>query len=177
MHNSTDRVPGALSLSRTVLRALVFLNIVYGLGILALLIASFVAPELAFEGLGVKDAPDRHVLVRGMRLIMGIGIAGAGIAHFILTRLGDIVATVGTGNPFVVDNADRLQRIAWAVLALEVLHLLVGWIARGSASASQPLDINWSFSFTPWIAVLLLFVLARVFDQGARMRADLEGTV
>lgn len=26
-------------------------------------------------------------------------------------------------------------------------------------------------------AVLLLFVLARVFDQGARMREDLEGTI
>ena len=41
----------------------------------------------------------------------------------------------------------------------------------------QQLDINWSFSFTPWLAVLLLFVLAQVFDRGARMRADLEGTV
>jgi len=33
------------------------------------------------------------------------------------------------------------------------------------------------FSFAPWLAVLLLFVLARVFAEGARMRADLEGTV
>ena len=34
-----------------------------------------------------------------------------------------------------------------------------------------------SLVFAPWLAVLLLFVLARVFDQGARMRADLDGTV
>lgn len=40
-----------------------------------------------------------------------------------------------------------------------------------------PIDIDWTFSFTPWIAVLLLFVLARVFAHGARMREDLEGTV
>ena len=33
------------------------------------------------------------------------------------------------------------------------------------------------FSFAPWLAVLLLFVLSGVFAQGARMRADLEGTV
>ena len=58
-----------------------------------------------------------------------------------------------------------------------LLHLLVGAIAAGSASSPQPLDIDRSFSVTPWIAVLLLFVLARVFDHGARMRADLEGTV
>jgi hypothetical protein len=37
--------------------------------------------------------------------------------------------------------------------------------------------MNWTFSVTRWIAVLLLFVLARVFEQGARMREDLEGTV
>jgi hypothetical protein len=30
---------------------------------------------------------------------------------------------------------------------------------------------------TGWLAVLLLFVLARVFDYGTRMRDDLEGTV
>ena len=42
---------------------------------------------------------------------------------------------------------------------------------------SQPLDLDWSFSVTGWLAVLLLFVLARVFDHGTRMRDDLEGTV
>ena len=36
---------------------------------------------------------------------------------------------------------------------------------------------DWSFSLTPWLAVVLLFVLARVFDEGTRMRDDLEGTV
>jgi hypothetical protein len=177
MDISTGRMPGALSLSRKVLRALVFLNIAYGAGILAMLVASFVAPDLLFEALGVKAAPDRHVLVRGMRLIMSAGIAGAGITHFILTRLRAIVETVGAGDPFVVGNAERLQKIAWALLRLELLHMLIGFIASRSASSAQPLDIEWSFSFTPWIAVLLLFVLARVFDQGARMRADLEGTV
>jgi hypothetical protein len=63
------------------------------------------------------------------------------------------------------------------VLGLELINLLIGAVAAGSASSAQPLDVDWSFSVTPWIAVLLLFVLARVFDQGARMRADIEGTV
>ena len=30
---------------------------------------------------------------------------------------------------------------------------------------------------TGWLAVLLLFVLARVFNHGTRIRDDLEGTV
>jgi hypothetical protein len=57
------------------------------------------------------------------------------------------------------------------------LHLAVGAIAAAASSKSQPLDVGWSFSITGWLAVLLLFVLARVFDQGTRMRDDLEGTV
>ena len=46
-----------------------------------------------------------------------------------------------------------------------------------SATAARPFDIDWKFSPTRWVAVLLLFVLARVFEQGARMREELEGTV
>jgi hypothetical protein len=45
------------------------------------------------------------------------------------------------------------------------------------SSAAVPLNISWGFSLTRWLAVLLLFVLARVFEQGARMREELEGTV
>ena len=44
-------------------------------------------------------------------------------------------------------------------------------------TAADPLDIGWSFSATGWLAVLLLFVLARVFNEGAEMRYELEGTV
>jgi hypothetical protein len=63
------------------------------------------------------------------------------------------------------------------VLALELLHLTVGAIAAGVSTAAVPLKISSDLSLTRWLAVLLLFVLARVFEQGARMREDLEGTV
>jgi hypothetical protein len=167
---------GALSVSRRVLSALIVLNVIYGLAILALLIASLIMPEFAFEALGVKPGADPGAPM-GMRTIMVVGILSAPIAHVILTRLRAMVDTVRAGDPFVVGNADRLQTIAWCVLGLELLHLVVGFVAARLAEGAQPIDIDWSFSFTPWIAVLLLFVLARVFDHGARMRADLEGTV
>jgi hypothetical protein len=35
----------------------------------------------------------------------------------------------------------------------------------------------WSPGITGWVAVLLAFVLARVFLEGTRMRDDLEMTV
>jgi hypothetical protein len=59
------------------------------------------------------------------------------------------------------------------VLVLEVLRMIV--IAITSA-VWEPGRLG-SFSFAPWLAVLLLFVLARVFAEGTRMRGDLEGTV
>ena len=166
-----------LPVTRKILKGLTVLNGTYGIGILAMLVTSFVAPQL-FAALGVKlEAEGSDRFVRGMRLIMVVGIAGVPITHSILSRLRAIVETVREGDPFVVVNAERLTTIAWSLLGLEGLHLLVGIIAANSASSAQPLDIDWSFSVTPFVAALLLFVLARVFHHGARMRADLEGTV
>lgn len=169
--------PRALNFTHLVLRILVFANVVYGLGILAILVASVVAEGPLFAALGVKQAAGADRMIRGMRLIAIAGLAAVPIGHLILAKLIAIVDTVRDGDPFVVQNARRLQTIAWYVLALEGIHLLIGAVAATSASSVQPLDIDWSFTVTPWIAVLLLFVLARVFDHGARMRADLEGTV
>lgn len=169
--------PDTLALSRRVLRVLIKLNLLLGVLILALLIASLVAETQVMEALGTRPGEGNSTLFLGMRMIMVIGIFSVPLAHIVLTRLLAIVDTVSLGNPFVVENAERLQTIAWAVLALELLHFAVGAIARVASSEASPLDINWSFSLTRWLAVLLLFVLARVFEQGARMREDLEGTV
>jgi hypothetical protein len=167
----------ALPAARRLLTVLLYINGVYGLGILGLLLASLVVPGPLFEGLGVRPASGRDTLELGMRLIMVIGIASVPLAYVILSRLRAIVDTVRDGDPFVAANARRLQTIAWAYLGLELLHIGVGVVAASSGSSVQPLDVHWRFSVTPWVAVLLLFVLARVFDHGARMRADLEGTV
>ncbi len=173
----SHRFPTSLALSRRVLRTLVVLNGVYGLAILALLVAALVAEGPVMSALGVTQAPGSDTLIRGARLIMVAGLASVPLTHLVLARLLAIVDTVRAGDPFLVQNGARLQRIAWLVLGLECLHLLVGAIAAISSSSVQPLDIKWSFSITPWIAVLLLFVLARVFEHGARLRADLEGTI
>jgi hypothetical protein len=167
----------ALPAARRLLTALLYINGVYGLGIFGLLLASIVVPDLLFKGLGVRPAAGRDTLELGMRMIMVVGIASVPLAYVILFRLRAIVDTVRGGDPFVAANAERLQTIAWAYLGLELLHIAVGVVAASSGSAEQPLDLHWRFSFTPWVAVLLLFVLARVFDHGTRMRADLEGTV
>jgi DUF2975 family protein len=169
--------PDTLALSSRVLRVLTKLNLLMGALIMALLIASLIAEAPVMRALGVRPALSNSMLFIGMRLIMVIGICAVPVVHFILTRLLMIVDTVSTGNPFVAANAARLQAIAWALLALELTHYAVGAVAASVSSVAVPLNISWGFSLTRWLAVLLLFVLARVFEQGARMREELEGTV
>lgn len=171
----TPKHPAALTITERVLPALTVLNALYGTGILLLLVASLVNPAALFAALAGRPATGDAI--RGMRFLMIIGLAAVPVAHVILTRLRAMVMTVRAGDPFVVENARRLNAIAIAVLALELLHLVVGVIVRSDTFAVLGIHIDWSFSFTPWVAVLLLFVLARVFEQGARMRVDLEGTV
>jgi len=173
----TQSYSDPLAPSRTVLRALTKLNLLMGLLILALLFATLIAAAPVFTALGVPPSEFNSMLFLGMRLIMALGICAVPVVHFVLTRLLTIVETVSAGNPFVVANAARLQGIAWAILALELIHFAVGMVAASVSSAGVPLNISWGFSLTRWLAVLLLFVLARVFEQGARMREEIEGTV
>jgi len=172
LHRSSD----TLAISTKVLRILTTLNLLMGALIMALLIASLVAPTAVFRALGVPSDLSSTMFL-GMRLIMVIGICAVPVIHFVLTRLLMIAETVSTGNTFVPANAARLQAIAWALLTLQVMHFAVGAVAAGISSAGVPLHISWGFSWTRCLAVLLLFVLARVFEQGARMREELEWTV
>jgi hypothetical protein len=88
-----------------------------------------------------------------------------------------MVETVRAGDPFVAANAYRLRAIAWLLLALQLLGLLIAGIASAISTQEHPVDIDAGFSINGWLAVILTFVLARVFAEGTLMREDLEGTV
>jgi hypothetical protein len=116
-------------------------------------------------------------LIFGLHAIAVAGLAAIPLNYVILKRLLAIVGTVRSGDPFVAANAKRLQAIAWALLALQLLGLLVGAIARIFSTPAHPIDVDAGFSINGWLAVLLTFLLARVFAEGTLMRDDLEGTV
>ena len=169
--------PSALALSRALLRILRVLNLIYVAGIALLLAGSLVAAGTFFHAIGFRVAVDNQALMLGLRVIMVAGIAAAGLTHVVLGRLLAIVDSVRAGDPFIAVNARHLQAIAWCVLVLELLRLGIGAIAAGVQKVVPSFDVDAGFSFAPWLTVLLLFVLARVFDHGTRLRADLEGTV
>ena len=98
-------------------------------------------------------------------------------------KLRAIIDTVGDGDPFIPDNADRLNQMAWLLLGVQLLALPVTALAARVAAAAGKLDevklslADGSFSLNGVLVVLLLFILARVFRQGAALREDLEGAV
>jgi hypothetical protein len=99
------------------------------------------------------------------------------VNYVVLSRLAAMVETVREGDPFVATNARRLRTIAWALVALQLLGFVIGTIAGRISTPAHPVDIDAGSSINGWLAVLLTFLLARVFAEGTRMREELEGTV
>src|SRR5438105_2455307 len=166
----------ALPISYVVLRILIVVNWLMVAVILALLV---VLPnkQWIMASFKLSPSPDAERLVMGLRAIAVLGLAAVPLNYVVLKRLLAIVETVRAGDPFVAANASRLQGIAWALLALQLLSLVVGAIAKTVSTPAHPLHLNAGFSINGWLAVLLTFLLARVFAEGALMREDLEGTV
>ena len=166
----------ALPIAHVVLRILIVLNWLGGAAILALLV---VMPNerwimAAFK---LSPSPEAERLVLGLRAIAVLGLVATPLNYVLLKRLLTIVETVRAGDPFVAANASRLQAIAWVLLALNILSIVIGAIAKAVSTPAYPLHIDAGFSIGGWLAVLLTFLLARVFAEGALMREDLEGTV
>src|SRR2546427_8859084 len=166
----------ALPIASVVLRILIVVNWMMVAVILALLV---VVPNeqwimSAFE---LSPSPEAERLVMGLRAIAVLGLVTIPLNYVVLKRLLAIVETVRSGDPFVAANASRLQAIAWVLLALNVLSIVIGAIAKAVSTPAHPLHINAGFSINGWLAVLLTFLLAQVFAEGAHMREDLEGTV
>ena len=106
-----------------------------------------------------------------------LGLVTIPLNHAMFTRMLRIVETVRLGEPFIAANAYRINAIAWILLALQVISMIIGVIGRALSTPHHPLHFDAGFSATGWLAVVLTFVLARVFAEGTLMREDLEGTI
>lgn len=111
--------------------------------------------------------------------VMALGMALIALAFHFLQLLRRIVDSVGEGDPFIQDNAGRLSRMAWIVIIMEGLKLPLGGLVLYLAQLfdAKTFTVDAQFSLTGILLALILFILARVFREGAAMRADLEGTV
>ena len=166
----------ALPIAHVVLRSLIVVNWLTGAAILTLLVVS-PNEQWIMAAFKLSPSPDTERLIMGLRAVAVLGLAGIPLNYVVLKRLLAIVRTVRAGDPFIAANAHRLQAIAWAMLALQVLSLVIGMIGKAVSSPAHPVHLDAGFSISGWLAVILTFLLARVFAAGSQMREDLEGTV
>ncbi len=98
-----------------------------------------------------------------------------------LQLLRQVIDSVGAGDPFAPENAGRLSRMGWIVVATYALAIPLGavatWVSRNIEPDESRSIIDVDAGGGGLILVLTLFILARVFRHGTAMREDLEGTV
>ena len=174
--SKSDSPYATLPIAHVALRILIVLNWFSGAAILALLV---VMPneQWIMSAFKLSPSPDADRLVMGLRAIAVLGLATIPLNYVVLKRLLAIVETVREGDPFVAANASRLQTIAWTLFTLQLFSLVIGAIANAISTPAHPLHLDAGFSINGWLAVLLTFLLARVFAEGPLMREDLKGTV
>jgi Protein of unknown function (DUF2975) len=167
----------SLPIAYVVLRILMILNWVYGAAVLGLVVFANSYPTWFMRAIDVPAGVDPKPIMIGLTAIATLGVLAVPLNHVILSRLLRMVETASRGDPFVKANAYRLNVIAWALLGLQLLSMVIGGIGKAIASKQFPLHLDAGFSVSGWLAVILTFVLARVFAEGSLMREDLEGTV
>lgn len=112
----------------------------------------------------------------------GVASAGAQFAQtfsfaavlVIVRTLRQIFMTLTAGDPFHPDNINRLRLIGLMLAAIEIGRYVVWALTARLAYVRR---IEPSFSLTAWFAVLVVFVLAEVFREGARLRREAELTI
>lgn len=142
--------------------------------------------DKTFELIGRAQAPE----IAFVMLIFGFGLImimlQLGFRFF--KQLRGIIDSVSDGEPFRSENAGRLSRMGWLAVASHglglVLTLLASWflpylikLEGAGSKAHHNYDFGFGIGLGGILLTLILFILARVFSEGARMREELEGTV
>jgi hypothetical protein len=171
--------PGSVSsLLKSVLDLVYYgLMVVAGALVLAALAGLLFGLDPAMVKGIVIDGASGEVLTRpavlgGLFVAIGLYIAGVLV---ILNRLRKVFVTLTEGDPFHPDNVARLRLVGGLLAGLEIMRYLV-W--AGSLALVPGIDRTGpSISLSGWFSILVVFVLAEVFREGARLRREAELTI
>jgi hypothetical protein len=132
-------------------------------------------PQMVPVTVHIDDARPNQVLGSLGRDLVAVTLV---VAVLWLLRL--LLRSVRDGDPFTAANVRRLRAIGFllvvgAPVAYLVMFVCDQWLA--SSSPAGELGATFTVPGAGPIAGLGVFVLAEVFAHGARLRADVEGTV
>ncbi|MFN3452284.1 MAG: DUF2975 domain-containing protein [Sphingorhabdus sp.] len=120
---------------------------------------------------------DPLTLLPNLLSVFALGILTLGLIWTMMRKLLAIIASVEDGNPFVRANAIRLKAIGWLMVGLQIVGVPLAIAAGNAADMFGESDTGWDLSLNGILAILLVFILAGIFERGAEMREELEGTV
>ena len=192
MESEEDKIPGPLSrwgrkLRRSralfqILKIALFIAFwVLAVSTVLVMVAFVAVIFVPMDSVGVTftndDGGTQVPLSRVWILCALAGAAGyVGGFALIMANLRRILVTLSVGDPFHPDNSERLKRVglilATVTGAAWVGQTLVARLARGSMDPPSLFDLA-----TPFFSVLIVFVLAEVFREGARLRRESELTI
>ncbi|HEY8617413.1 DUF2975 domain-containing protein [Phenylobacterium sp.] len=171
-----ETLRSTLGLTRALLRLCRGANIAAAAAFFLLLGLSFVREDLFVQYYRTHmPGVDVQRLLPALRAMVLVGAPMFALVHALLTRLLAMAETVRDGDPFVPENAERLRAVAWCLLMIQLLHMGFGVLAAQVRASGAPME--WEFPLAGWLAVLLTFVLAGVFREGARLRGDLQAMI
>ncbi len=129
-----------------------------------------------FKGVAIEGASGevltRPEVLAGLFAAIGLYLTGVLV---ILNRLRKVFVTLTAGDPFHPDNVARLRLVGALLAGLEIMRYLV-WV--GSLALVPGIDRTGpSISLSGWFSILVVFVLAEVFREGARLRREAELTI
>ena len=170
--------PGSVSSFLKIILDVVYFALWVGLALMALItlvamLFSFnpgLFSSVALDG-DLGDIAGRGPLMTGMLLAYALSLGGVLVIVHSLRR---IFATLTAGDPFHPDNVNRLRLIGLMLAGLEIGRYAV-WVLSRLLPQVDRVEPN--FNLTAWFSVLVVFVLAEVFREGARLRREAELTI
>ncbi|MCO5792887.1 MAG: DUF2975 domain-containing protein [Blastomonas sp.] len=163
--------------------ATVLIWLILGVTAFAGIIVVICIPGVILFGAEFVEAPQLNPLSTETKVLICGLLAGVAALLYLFWRffraMQGIVRSVGEGDPFVPVNADRLTQMAWMVLAINIAAIPLAALGLHIARlvGENGGSMQGAFDLGGIILAITLFILARVFRQGAAMRNDLEGTV
>ncbi|MFN5129186.1 MAG: DUF2975 domain-containing protein [Sphingomonadaceae bacterium] len=159
-----------------------FSALLVALGVVACAIAPFMFmwPEsgtsIANDHLGTYPVP-------GLWDFMGIMFLGTAfffLIWVIMRKLLAIINSVEGASPLTHANSNRLKDIGWLMVGMQIVGVPLEIWGSKFASFFGVSDVSYGDFELPIdsiLVILLVFILAGIFEHGADMREELEGTV
>jgi hypothetical protein len=172
------RLIGRRSIASALRWVLGFVNVLVTVAVVAtglLLLASLITPDFGagFIDALAEDEPGWRPLMLNEHATFLAAFVAMLSTWWILNRLRRMFLAVNLGDAFERANVGRLQGVGVGLIGVQISALILAWtVPEGVID-----NLDYSVDLGAWLGILIVFMLAEVFRQGAAMRDEHQMTV